>query len=455
MDQQPRLPLWFLFANWAMVLVALGIGWFLGSRRFAEMPEPQRTAFDLIYRQILEAHVDPPSGQELLDRALAAMAKVDPYSLYIGPKDLARHEERSTGTYEGIGIVVVRHGDDMVVHYPLAGGPAERAGILPGDRLVGVDDKDIRTMPAESRQNAVSELVRGPARTTVRLRIARDDGEHEIAVERADVRQSSVRWAHVEDAAQGLGYLHLAHFPKGACDDVRGAIDAMQAKVPLRGLLIDLRGNPGGSLDECVAIANLFLRSGTILSQRRRDLVVESFSAKAEACAFPDLPLAVLVDADSASASEVLAGALQDHHRAVVVGVRTYGKGYINTEYAWRDLPFRLKLTTAHFYTPSGRNIDRHQQPAGDGEREDKGGITPDVQADVDAPARRRLAVNLQTQQAPERHRAAFAAVAAKYGFPVPEGPSAAADALVAKAVDALRERVAAGEAAQALPKDR
>lgn len=446
MHQQPRLPLWFLFANWAMVLLALAVGWFLGSRRFAEMPEPQRSAFDLVYREILKSHVDPPTGEELLDKALAAMASVDEYCEYVSPRNLAKYDERNTGRYEGVGFVVAQHGDDLVVHYPFPDGPAEKAGIRPGDRLVGIDDTALRGIPAESRQAKATELVRGPAGTAVRLRVLRDDGEHEIAAERAPVRQSPVRWAHFADPERGLAYVLLSHFPAGSADDLRAALTTLQAERPLRGLVLDLRFDGGGSLAECVAIANMFVANGTIVSQRRRDHeVVETFTAKPEACTQPDLPLVVLVNEESASASEVLTGALQDHGRATVVGARTWGKGFVNTVYSWRDLPFKLKLTTAHFYTPNGRDIDRHRTHTAD-ESTKNGGIQPDVEATVDRDTKARIARTLLEIEPPAAHRDAFAAIAAKYGFTVPAPPAADRDSQLAAALKTLRER-STGEA--------
>lgn len=446
MHQQPRLPLWFLFANWLMVLLALAVGWFLGSRRYAEMPEPQRSALDLVYRTILEAHVDPPKGDELLDKALAAMAAVDEYSRYVGPRELADYEEHSTGRYEGVGFYVAQHGDDLVVHFPFPGGPAERAGIRPGDRLVGVDDTPLRTIPRESRQARAAELVRGPAGTSVRLRVERDDGEHELTAERADVRELATTWPHFADRDTGLAYVHVTHFPIGVADDLRAALAALQKERSLRGLVLDLRGNRGGNLAECVAITNLFLQQGTILSQRRRDQeVVETFSAHPDKCLFPDLPLVVLVDGASASASEVVAGALQDHHRAAIVGVRTYGKGFVNAEYTWRNLPFRLKLTTALFYTPNGRNIDRHRTKEGNGDSVKNGGIPPDVECAVDAATQQRIRAALAALESPAAYREALAAVAAKYGFSMAAPPAADQDPQLAAALETLRERSADG----------
>ena len=452
MDQPPRLPLWFLFANWAMVLLALATGFYLGNRRIADLPEPQGSAIQLVWNEILKSHVEEQDGSLLLDRAIGAMVdELDPYSRYVPPGEAAAYDEANTGHYEGIGVVMVQHGEDLVIHYPMTGGPAERAGLRPGDRVVAVDGADLRTTPLDERHAAAARMVRGPAGTTVRLRIAREGGEQEFTVARSGVQQTSVKWAHVADADQRVGYAHLAHFQQGSADDLARAIETLQAGGPLRGFVLDLRGNGGGSLEECVAITNLFLQSGTIVSQRRRGSeVVETRTSDPQKCRFPALPLAVLLDGGSASASEVLAGALHDHGRAVLVGTPTYGKGYVNTNYKWKE--FRLKLTTAHFFTPSGRNIERPNRrlvtegraTAEERAAFDAGGIHPDVETRVTKAEATAVAAMLEARETPPQHLAAFTAVAAKHGIRVPGPPTAETDSQLAKALAALRERITA-----------
>lgn len=465
MDQAPRLPLWFLVANWGMVMLALATGWVLGSRRIPDFVEPQGRAMQLVYDQILQSHVEPQDGAVLLDRAITAMVKeLDPYSVYVPPSQAATYDESNTGHYEGIGVLMVQHDEDLVVHWPMAGGPAERAGLRPGDRLLAVDDRDLRQAPKEQRHATATQLVRGAAGTTVRLRIAPFDGspEHEVVVERSGVQQTSVKWAHVADRENGLGYVYLEHFQGGSAADLRAAIERLQ-KDGARGLVLDLRNNPGGNLDECVAIANLFLREGNIVSTRRRDTaVVERFDAKADACPFPDLPLVLLVDDGSASASEVLSGALQDHHRAALVGTATYGKGYVNTNYTWKKLPFRLRLTTGQYFTPSGRNIERpnrllvtNGKPTAEQRAAfDAGGIHPDVVVSVTTQEDRAIAESLIAREPPATHVAAIATAAAKYGLPVPSPPRATSDPQLAKALETLRESLGA-RPSNGAPKDK
>lgn len=453
MQPQPRLPLWFLVANWALILVAFVLGVFLGGNRRAELPQPQGTAFELVYDEILRHHVEPQDGRVLLDRAIGAMAgKLDEYSMYVPPGEVARYDEDSTGRYEGVGMRQVVHGDDVVVYYPFPGGPAERAGIRPGDRLIAIDGQRIADLPKESRDERTVELVRGPAGTDVRLRLLRDAEEVEFVVRRGPVQQPSVKWAHLADAADGLGYVYITDFHVGMTGEVHAAIASLREQGPLRGLVVDLRFDGGGSLDECVALARTFQPRGTIVSTRRRNEVLETHEAKAELCRYADLPMVVLVNEHSASASEVFAGCLQDHGRAAIVGARTYGKGVVNTVYSWKDLPFRLKLTTAHYYTPNGRNIERRSlgrakngngSPATGAADQDAGGILPDVLVPADEAQRKALAASLHAYEVPRAHLPAFAAVAARYGVQVPAPPRPADDPQLQRALETLRKRVA------------
>jgi carboxyl-terminal processing protease len=451
MQQQPRLPLWFLVANWALVVAAFFLGVMLGRRGKLQLPEPQATALQLIHAEILQSHVDPHDGHELLDVAIGAMVHgLDNYSMYVPPSRVAAYDEDNSGHYEGVGLLMTQQGDDIVVQYPFPGGPADRAGVLPGDRLVAVDGVLLAAEPPAQRNDAASRLVRGEAGTEVHLRVARDDGIVEMAMQRSDVQTSAVKWAHFADPEAGLGYVHLSDFQPSISDRITAALTELRQQHELNGLVLDLRADGGGSLDECVSLARTFLRRGTIVTVRRRGSeVVEAFEAKPESCEYPDLPLVLLVAQHSASASEVLAGALQDHGRAAIVGARTFGKGFVNTAYTWKGLDFRLRLTTAHYYTPNGRDLDSHlkgpRTPANSTPAvPETGGIVPDVAVEIGANARQRVQAVLKNPEPPAKHLAAFTAVAARYGFDVPAPPSAATDVQLAQALATLRERVVA-----------
>jgi len=451
MEQQPRLPLWFLGANCALIAGAFVVGVLLGRPANGNLPKPQSLALQVVFDEVLQSHVEPQNGAVLLDRAIGAMVgSLDEYSEYVPPNEVAKYDERNSGRYEGVGMLMVQHGEDIVVHWPFPGGPAAAAGLLPGDLLIAIDGHRVDTLPRATRNEETSKLVRGPADSDVRLTIARDGGELERTVRRGAVLQRPVKWVHIADPDLGLGYLYVKDFHRGVAEEVAAAIATLQSQGPLRGLVIDLRCNGGGSLDECVTMARSFQPTGTIVSTRRRDQVVEAFEAKPEQCTWQDLPLVVLVNGSSASASEVFAGCLQDHGRAAIVGVRTFGKGFVNTVYTWKNLPIRLKLTTAHYFTPNGRNIER---PHGEGHADaaqngspppaDVGGIMPDVEVPVTEAERRSLYTSLaNAHEVPLAHAAAFAAVATKYGIQVPAPPRAADDPQLDKALATLRERI-------------
>ncbi|MCU0864491.1 MAG: S41 family peptidase [Planctomycetes bacterium] len=446
MEQQPRLPLWFLVVNWALIAAAFCLGLLLGGRRLAELPEPQRSALELVHREILRSHVDAHDAAGLLDQAIAGMVNtLDPYSRYVPPSEVKRYEEANSGHYEGIGAQFGTHDDAVVLWYPLADSPAEAAGLLPGDLLLAVDD---RTLDGPRSRAEVTELVRGPADTTVRLRVRRDGGERVIPVRRGDVQKACVKWAHRIDAEAGLGYVHLSDFHPAAARQLLAALAELQRGGPLRGLILDLRFDGGGSLDECIAIARAFLPGGRIVTQRRRDQTVETHDAGIGTCAHPELPLVLLVNEHSASASEVLAGALQDHGRAAIIGTRTHGKACVNTVYTWKGLDLRLKLTTGRYLTPNGRDIERHhrQPPNGNGNGAagaDDGGIVPDVDVPVRPEQKALIASRLDADEPPAAFRERFVAVATRYGVTVPVPPSADGDPQLTQALTTLRERIA------------
>lgn len=441
MQQQPRLPLWFLLVNWALIVGAFVLGLLVGGRGTSFLPEPQRAAFEMVQREILKSHVSPPTPNELIENALVGMVgELDPYSRYVPPRELAKYLEQNTGNYQGIGCEVRYTADAAVLFFPMPGSPAEKAGVQPGDLLVAVDGKELAS--DELRRRA-AEFIRGPADSEVRLRVRRGDATRELVARRAEVNKPCVRWTQWLDREQGLGYLHLSDFHPTCEQQVLDAIAGLERERPLRGLVFDLRFDGGGNLDQCIEIARAFVPSGVIVQQKQRgDVVTETHSAAPAKCRYGALPLVVLLNEHSASASEVLAGALQDHQRAAIVGVRSYGKGYVNTVYTWKDHDFRLKLTTGRYVTPNGRDIERHfhKGTAADA----AGGIAPDVEVKVDAAAKEVLHRALAESPVPPAHREAVATVAQQHGLPFPEGPTVAKDPQLAQALTTLRERVAA-----------
>ena len=440
MQQQPRLPLWFLIANPALMIAAFAMGTYVGSGRRVQLPEPQRTALELVHREILQSHIEPPNSEELVERAIGGMVDdLDEYSRYIPPKSVARYDEASSGQYSGIGAVITELGDEVVVHFPFVGSPAEAAGLAPGDVLLAVGQEQIDT-PAERRE--VAALVRGAAGSPVELTVRRGDAVLPVQVVRGDVQRPCVKWAHFVDEDRGIGYVYLADFHPTASQQLFDAVRSLESQRPLSGLVVDLRFDGGGSLEQCLAIARGFLREGVIATQHRRDGPDEVYEARPEDVLWPDLPLALLVNEGSASASEVLSGALQDHERAAVVGVRTHGKGYVNTVYAWPDYEFKLKLTTGSYRTPNGRNIERNHSTDATPADAEEGGILPDVQVAVTEEESSRLYTLLHQIQVPDKYRAAFLELAAQHELPVAAPPRPEADAQLQAAVASVRDQL-------------
>jgi len=440
MQQQPRLPLWFLIANPALLIAAYMLGTFTGGTRRVPLPEPQRSALELVFSEVLDSHIEPPDEHQLAERAIEGMVTgLDEYSRYIPPQSVARYDEASSGHYSGIGAVITELGGEAVVHFPFDDSPAAAAGLMPGDVLLTVDDEPIDT--AEERRG-IATLLRGKAATEVGLSIRRGGEELEIAVVRGDVRRPCVTWAHFIDGEQGLGYAYLSDFHPTACEQLFDAIRALEAERTLRGLILDLRYDGGGSLDQCLAIARGFLDDGVIATQQRRDATDETYRAQPGDAQWPELPLVVLVNEGSASASEVLSGALQDHQRATIVGVRTHGKGYVNTVYAWQGYDFKLKLTTGSYRTPSGRNIERNHTTSANPADAEKGGIFPDIAVTIPAEETTRLSELLHQIEVPETYRQQFAKLAAQHGLEVAAPPRPDADPQLRAALEALRQKL-------------
>ena len=437
MQQQPRLPLWFLVTNWVLIVAAFATGTYLGSVRAGRLPEPQRSALEIVYREVLDSYIEPLDEHELLERAIAGMVDgLDDYSRYVPPRSVAGFDESSSGNYSGVGAVITELGEEVVVHFPFAASPAEAAGLLPGDVILAVDGELVDTA-AERRD--IAALVRGAPATQVRLSIRRGEDQLTVDVTRGEVQRGCVKWVHYADEAAGLGYAYLADFHPTAAAQLFDAIRSLEEQRELRGLLLDLRFNGGGSLDQCLEIARGFLRGGVIATQHRRSGADEVYVAKPGEALWPDLPITLLVNEQSASASEVLAGALQDHERAEVVGARTHGKGYVNTVYSWSGRDFKLKLTTGSYRTPDGRNIERNHATDDNPADPVNGGIAPDVPVPVPDAVNDRLYRSLHQIEVPPRYVEAFSVLAREHELTVPTPLQPPEDPQLAAALERLR----------------
>ena len=316
-----------------------------------------------VYDAIKQAYVDPVDDHKLMQSAIKGLLlDLDPHSAYLEKTDAQAFDEETNGAYAGIGVEVQVQPDGMIkVIAPIDDTPAARAGIKSGDVIIAVDGK-----PVSGDNDDSQGPLRGPVGSKVTLTLQRAGvaKPFDVSLQRETIKVASVRGRLLEP---GLGYIRIAAFQADTASDFERELAQLQGASgkDLRGLVLDLRSNPGGLLTSAVQIADDLLDGGKIVSTRGRIPVSDTVFSATPGDRLHGAPLVVLVDAGSASAAEVLAGALADNHRARIVGSRTFGKGSVQTL-----LPLEngdsVKLTTARYYTPSGKSIQAR-------------GITPDV----------------------------------------------------------------------------
>jgi carboxyl-terminal processing protease len=300
-------------------------------------------------------YVTPVDDKKLIQAALKGMlTSLDPHSDYLTPEDYQDMEDQTRGEYGGLGIEITSEDGVVKVISPIDGTPASKAGIKPGDYITAVNGQTVLGLSV----NEAVKQMRGKVGESVTLTIAREKTDpFDLKLTREIITPKSVTWRAEGD----YGYVRLASFNEKATEETKAAIDDLRAKNPhLKGLVFDLRSNPGGLLDQAVGVADLFLNGGEVVSQRGRDPhSIERHNAKA-GVKLDNLPVVVLINSGTASAAEIVAGALQDRHRAELVGLTSFGKGSVQTVIPLRGgLDGAVKVTTARYYTPSGRSIQR------------------------------------------------------------------------------------------------
>jgi carboxyl-terminal processing protease len=317
-----------------------------------------------IYDQVKASYVEPVTDKKLTEGAVKGMlAALDPHSSYMDAKEYKEMMVQTRGEFGGLGMQVTLENGLVKVVSPIDDTPAAKAGMKPNDLILAIDDKPVTDMTLEE---AVDKL-RGPIGTSVKLTVRRTQTDpFQITLTRADIKVDPVKSAL---PGKDVGYIRITNFSERTSKNVEAAYKDLQTKAndKLVGVVLDLRNNPGGLLDEAVSVSNDFLDKGEIVSIKgRQNRDIRRFEAQPNHDITHGLPVVVLINGGSASASEIVSGALQDNHRAVVLGTQSFGKGSVQTVLPVKESGGAIRLTTALYYTPSGRSIQGT-------------GITPDV----------------------------------------------------------------------------
>lgn len=376
----------------AALCLAATIAGFLGASSLNAVDNKQSAAerarqdFELMklfadaYEQIDSNYVRDVDRRDLVNAAIRGMAShLDTYSTYIAPEDMKKFDQYMDQEFVGIGVHVNATGGKLEIVSPLPGSPAFRAGLRSGDAIIEIDGKSTNGLtPAD-----VGKLLSGPSGRPVVIGIRKPNTEvtEQVTVVRELIqlptvvgvaRDANQQWKFMLDDQNRIGYLRVTHFSRNTASELRTALESL-ATQEMKSLILDLRSNPGGLMDSSIEIADMFLDSGTIVSMKGRAVPEKKWSAK-QGNTISSVPMAVLVNRLSASASEVLSACLQDNHRATIVGERSWGKGSVQNVVPMESGRSALKLTTASYFRPSGINI--HRFP--DSKKEDDWGVKPD-----------------------------------------------------------------------------
>jgi len=346
----------------------------LGSSAIAASTDTYRqlNLFGDVFERVRADYVEKPDDSKLIEAAINGMlAGLDPHSSYMEPKAFRDMQVQTRGEFGGLGIEVTMEDGLIKVVAPIDDTPAAKAGVMANDIITKLDDEQVQGLTL----NQAVEKMRGPEGTKIKLTIMRkgQDKPVEVSITRARIQVRSVR---SRPEGEDVGYIRISQFNEQTTDGLKRAFADIAAKIPnekLKGYVLDLRNNPGGLLDQAISVSDAFLEKGEIVSTRGRNAdETQRFSARSG-----DLtkgkPIIILINGGSASASEIVAGALQDHKRATLIGTRSFGKGSVQTIIPLGSNNGALRLTTARYFTPSGRSIQAK-------------GITPDIEVLQDVP---------------------------------------------------------------------
>lgn len=312
--------------------------------------------FSSFYKELLSNYADPIDQEKMVKAGIDAMlGALDPYTTYIPESDLANYKFQTTGKYGGIGATVRDLGDYIVIAEPYEGFPAQKAGLKAGDVILSIDGTDCKGKSVDE----ISHFLKGPAGSIITINVQRPGTKDPLAIplQREEIHLNAVSYAGMLDGQ--IGYIRFTQFTDNSARDLERALNQLKKEnSTIKGWILDLRGNPGGLLTEAVDVANLFVpKNSTIVSTRgRKPSSSKIFKALNEPFD-AQTPLIVLTARNSASASEIVAGAIQDLDRGLIVGQRSFGKGLVQTTFPLTGLRAQIKITTAKYYTPSGRCI--------------------------------------------------------------------------------------------------
>jgi carboxyl-terminal processing protease len=360
-------------AGVALTLIATNPLVMVGSSARAASADTYRqlNLFGDIFERVRAHYVEKPDDAKLVESAINGMLSgLDPHSSYMDAKSFRDMQVQTRGEFGGLGIEVTMEDGLVKVVAPIDDTPAAKAGIRAGDIITHLDDEAVQGLTL----NQAVDKMRGPVNTKIRLKVMRKglDKPLDVTIVRDIIRVKSVR----SEPMQDVGYIRITQFNEQTSDGLKKAISDLQSQIAqdqLKGYVLDLRNNPGGLLDQAISVADAFLERGEIVSTRGRDPEeTQRFSAHPGDLS-KGKPVIVLINGGSASASEIVAGALQDHKRATLVGTRSFGKGSVQTIIPLGAGNGALRLTTARYFTPSGRSIQAK-------------GITPDIEVLQDVP---------------------------------------------------------------------
>ncbi len=317
----------------------------------------QLNLFGDVFERVRADYVEKPDDSKLVELAINGMlAGLDPHSSYMDPKSFRDMQVQTRGEFGGLGIEVTMEDGLVKVVAPIDETPAAKAGVMANDIITQLDDEAVQGMTL----NQAVDKMRGPVNTKIKLTIMRKGADKpvDVTIMRDIIRVKSVR-SHSE--GDDIGYIRITQFNEQTTDGLKKAISDLKNQLgseKIRGYIIDLRNNPGGLLDQAISVSNAFLDKGEIVSTRGRNAdETQRFNARPNGDLTGGKPVIVLINGGSASASEIVAGALQDHKRATLVGTRSFGKGSVQTIIPLGAGNGALRLTTARYFTPSGRSI--------------------------------------------------------------------------------------------------